>query len=383
MKNVAVVFGSRSAEHDISVITAINAIIEPLKLTNKYKPIPVYIAKDGSWYSSDELGSIDFFAGGDVETKLKKLKKINLKFDDGLWLVKPGIGGEKTKIDVVFPATHGTYGEDGSLMGLLRMADVAFVGCDLQSSVVAMDKGLTKTVLNEVGLPSVKYVLFSDLDYKKDKKAVEAKLDKLKFPLFVKPVHLGSSIAITMVKDKKQLDNAIELAFHYDDGVIVEEGVTDLTEVTVPVMGNEEPRVALVEESLNKHAGFFDFQAKYMDQGKTKKINDSSDKGSYSRLPAKLPKKLYEECEQVALDAFIGIGASGTARVDLLIDNKTKKVYVNEINPLPGSLYAHNWKRAGVSNVELVSELIKFAEERYEKYQKLDTVFESNYLKQF
>lgn len=378
MKKVAVIFGSRSTEHDVSVVTAINAVIEPMKLLDGYDPIPVYIDKKGKWYSDDKLGEIEFFSSGNVEDKLKKLKPIGLDLNDGFKLIKSGLGKGEVKIDLVFPATHGTFGEDGSLMGILRMANVPFVGCDMQASVIAMDKALTKLVTEKYGIKGPKYVTFSDREFEDDKDKILKSIAKLDFPLFVKPTHLGSSIAISRVKNDKELANAIELALHYDSHAIVEEAVPNLIEVTVPVMGNDEPTVALVEEALNKDGDFFDFETKYMQGGKKK---GASEKGSYSNLPAKISEELYKACEQMAVDSYKAIGASGLARIDLLIDKQKKIVYLNEINPLPGSLYAHNWKQAGVSGVELVKRLLEFAEEHH-NFRK-ETVFNTNFLSQF
>lgn len=379
-KTIAVVFGSRSAEHDVSIVTAINAVIEPLEVQAEYDVLPVYIAKNGTWYSDQKLKDINFYAQGDLDKKLSQLKPIELRFEDGLWLVKPGFGGGKTKIDVVFPATHGTYGEDGSLMGLLRMANVPFVGCDLFASAVAMDKVLTKMVVEHQGLPTPKFVWFTQADYHDDPKACLARAKGLKTPLFVKPTHLGSSIAISRVEKQTDLANAVEVALHYDHAVLIEEQVNNLKEVTVPVIGNEHPRAALVEAALNKSADFFDFDTKYMQQNKGKA---KTSKSSYSELPAELPKALYEQAEATALAAYRAIQAEGTARIDLLIDMKTKKVYVNEINPLPGSLYKHNWQAAGVSPRQLTEELIELAEDRHAKQAQTQTVFDTNYLQQF
>jgi len=382
MKTIAVIFGSRSTEHDVSIVTAVSAIIKPLKLTGKYNVVPVYISKDGSWYSDEKLGDISFYSSGDVEDKLSRLKKINLKFDDGLWLIKPGLGGEKIRIDVVFPATHGTYGEDGSLMGLLEMAGVAYVGCDVASSAIAMDKVLSKQVASSAGVATNKWLQLGRAEFEEDRENSLKKLNNLKMPLFVKPAHLGSSIAVSRVKDAKELTNALEVVFHYDDKAIVEEEVSNLVEVTVPIMGNENLRVAMVEETLNKKSEFFDFNTKYMQGGKKGKGGTKAS-GNYSRIPAKISKDLYVKSEQTAKDVYQAIGCSGTARIDLLIDTKANEVYFNEINPMPGGLYQHNWNKAGVSNVELVERLIELASERYDNRKKRSTVFKTNFLEQF
>lgn len=381
MKTVAIIFGSRSTEHDVSIVTAISAVINPLKLGGKYNVLPVYIGKDGKWYSDDKLGKIEFFTSGRTADKLAKFKPLSLKFDNGLWLIKPGLGG-KTKIDVVFPATHGTYGEDGSLMGLLEMAGVPYVGCGLSASVIAMDKVLSKQVTSNSGILTNKWTWLSKTEFTENQSGVLSKLSKLSMPLFVKPAHLGSSIGISRVKSEKELINALEVAFHYDDKAIVEEEVQNLVEVTVPVMGNEQIRVAMVEEALNKDSEFFDFDTKYMQGGKKGK-NGKKGGENYSRIPARLSKKLYEECEQTAQNVYRAVGCEGIARVDLLVDAKANKVYFNEVNPMPGSLYQHNWNKAGVNNIELVNKLIDLAFNRSKREKKKNTVFKTSFLQQF
>ena len=384
MKNVAVIFGGRSTEHDVSIVTALSSVIAPIAMLSGYKPIPVYIARDGSWYSNDDLKEMHFYTGGNLEDKLKRMKKLSLKFDDGLWLMKPGLGGEKIRIDIAFPSMHGTYGEDGSLMGLLRMAGIPFVGCDMTASAIAMDKALTKQLVNDAGLKVAKYIWFDKHDWAKQSKEITRKINGLKYPLFVKPAHLGSSIAITKIKTKDELENALEVAMHYDDKILVEESVPNLIEVTVPVMGGYEPRVGMVEESLAK-SEFFDFDSKYMHGGKKIKGlgKDGGDKSTWSRIPARIPKPLYKECEDIARETYRVLGCSGISRVDLLIDDGKKQVYVNEVNTLPGTLYRHNWQKAGISAVELVENLIMFALKRHEESKRLATVFNTNFLKQF
>lgn len=384
MKTVAVIFGGRSAEHDISIITAITPIMKALHAASGYKVLPIYIAKDGSWYMSKQFQKIQSFQRSDFNEFLKKLGKVRLLFDSGLKIIEPGIRQKTHAVDVVFPAMHGTYGEDGSLMGLLRMSGTPFVGCDMAASAVAMDKVFTKQVTEAAGLPSVPYVWFTASEWQHKRADAENKLKQLKLPVFVKPVHLGSSIAVSHAKSRTELLNAIEVALHYDDKVIVEKSVEDLIEVTVPVMGDEDSqRVALVERSLG---GFFSFDEKYLKGGGKKKLGGGKTKGAnsgYSELPAKLPKQLYAQIEEMTKQTFRAIGGSGIMRVDFLINAKTKKPYVNEINTLPGSLYHHNWKAAGVSAVELVTNLVEIAEKRYAKQKDLTFSFKSSFLQQF
>jgi len=380
--NVAVIFGSRSSEHDVSIITALVSIIGPLELTGKYNVLPVYISKDGTWYSNPELSNIDLYSSGRIDEYLAKLKPLAFSINKGLNLIEPGFKTKQIKIDLAFPATHGTYGEDGSLMGLLEMANVPYVGCDMVAGAICMDKVLARDVAGSAGVKMNKYDWFYAADFEKDQAAVLKQLDKLKYPLFVKPVHLGSSIAISKVTNKQELINAIEVAVFYDSKIIVEEAVNNLVEVTVPLIGNHDIIAANVEEP-DQGEKFFDFDTKYMRQGKSKANDSSKGAQGYSHIPARISDEMIKQSTQVAKQIYRAIGCSGITRVDLLIDSKTKDIYFNEANPLPGSLSIHNWKTVGISNIELVEKLIGYANERFEQKQKLNTSFSTNFLKQF
>jgi D-alanine-D-alanine ligase len=280
---------------------------------------------------------------------------------------------------------HGTYGEDGSLMGLLDMAGIPYVGCGLSASAMAMDKVLAKQVAAAHGVPVSKFLTFNKADLERSlSESVKLVAASLKYPLFVKPAHLGSSIGISKVANDTELRNGLEVAAHYDDKVIVEEAVQNLIEVTLPIMGNDRLTPALLERPLTKPEDFFDFDTKYLRGGKKGK-GKGGVKGAqgYSQLPAELPTELYDKAQSTALNVYKALDCSGIARVDLLIDEKTGEVYFNEVNPLPGDLYAHNWNRAGVSNVELVQKLIGLAKDRHSRRQSLTTTFSTNYLQQF
>ena len=401
MKTIAVIFGGKSAEHDVSIITAHIPIIDSLRAASGFDIWPIYITKAGDWYCYTAINDLTFLKQPNYGDILKNQKKTRLLFDNGLWLIWSGLRERKVKIDIVFPSMHGTYGEDGSLMGLLRMAQVPFVGCDMAASAIAMDKAFTKQVLEHEGVPVVPFVWFTKSDYEKGKQQFLEKIAKLKYPLFVKPVHLGSSIGITKVtgkprhphengdqvnqgnildsrlrgNDTKELDNAIEVALHYDSKVLVEEGVENLTEVTLPIIGNDELRLASVERPLNK-TEFFDFQDKYLSGGeKGGGVNNA-----YSEIPANIGEELTKQVQELGRKTYKILGCAGIARVDFLIDGSTKKIYVNEVNTLPGSLYYHNWKKSGVSGVELVTKLIRLAEERFAREQSLVHTFSSEIL---
>lgn len=376
-KTIAVIFGGRSAEHDVSIITAHIPIIQSLLAIGQFDVYPIYIAKDGSWYSSQEMNDLVYFKQDNFEPYLLKQKKVQILFDKGLKIIWPGIRPKTVQIDVVFPAMHGTFGEDGSLMGLLRMSGVPFVGCDLFASAVAMDKVLTKQVLFAEGIPVVPYVWFTKNDWGVKKDILKEKILELKWPVFVKPVHLGSSIGITKVKQNSELENAIEVALHYDNKVLVEESVENLIEVTLPIMGNDELRLAAVERPLNK-TEFFDFNDKYISGGK----KSGGINNQYSEIPANIDEALTKQVEDLGKRTYRVLGCSGIARVDFLIEGAMKYVYVNEVNTLPGSLYCHNWKKVGVSNVELVTNLVTLAEERSALQQNITYTFNSGILKE-
>ena len=374
-KTIAVIFGGQTVEHDVSIITAHIPIIQSLLITGQFNVQPIYISKDGLWYSDQKMNDLNFFKQPDFEESLKKIKKLQILFNHGLKLVLPGWRSKVIKIDIVFPAMHGTFGEDGSLMGFLRMANVPFVGCDLFASAIAMDKVLTKQILSTENIPVTPYIWFTKIDWENNKNNLKQKIAKLHWPLFVKPVHLGSSIGIAKVKQESDLENAIEVALHYDDKILIEESVENLIEVTLPIMGNNILQTGEIERPLNK-TDFFNFNDKYISGNK----KNSGTKNQYSEIPAKIENKLSEQIKDLGLKTYRALGCSGISRIDFLIDNNIQKIYVNEINTLPGSLYAHNWRKAGISNVELVTKLISLAEERFNARQKIHYVFNSNIL---
>lgn len=388
MKTIAVIFGGRSTEHDVSIITAIASIIKPLELTKQYDVEPIYIAKNGRWYWDKKLKNIELYQSGEIEDFMRKAPMVHIQFDDGLVLVKSSqFAGRKQykKIDVVFPGMHGTHGEDGELMGILEMANVPYVGCTMPASAIAMDKVLAKQVTQSAGISSTPWTWFYARDLAKNHSEIIKQINKLKYPLFVKPAHLGSSIGITRVEAADQLNNALEVAGHYDDKVIVEQGVDNLIELTLPIMGNEDPVPAMLEQPMLKSEDFFDFETKYMQGGKKSGKQAGGKQGAqgYSKLPADIPEALSKKAIELAINVYKTVGCTGIARVDMLINGRTSEVLFNEINPLPGSLYSHNWNQAGFSNVDLVQKLVHYALDRFSKKQNISTAFQTNYLKQF
>ena len=387
MKTIAVIFGGRSTEHDVSIVTAIASIIKPLKMTKNYHVLPVYITKKGKWYADPDLDDIRLYSSGRIEQWLHKNKSASLRVGGDLGIGISGKFGTKIiNIDLVFPAMHGTHGEDGELMGLLEMAGVAYVGCGPAASAVAMDKVLSKQVTEANGITSTPWIWFprDEIDHSIDD-AID-RCEHLAFPIFVKPAHLGSSIGITRATNLVELRNGLEVAAHYDTKVIVEQGVQNLIEVTLPIIGNADLRPALLEQPINNEEDFFAFDTKYMHGGK--KGGKKGGKGTagaqgYSKIPAELPKKVYDEAISLGLNAYRAVGCQGIARIDMLVDSKLEKVYFNEINPLPGSLYSHNWRQAGLSGVDLVEELVRLGLEAHQQKSQTDTIFQTNFLKQF
>ena len=321
----------------------------------------------------------------DISETLKKLKPISLSFDNGLELLRQSKFGKvsKEKIDVVFPSMHGTYGEDGTLTGLLEMANVPFVGCDTAASAVAMNKVLAKKVAQSSNINVVKYESFNKVDFKSGLDKISDKVkSNLKFPVFVKPAHLGSSIGVSRAKDENDLKNAVELAFFYDDLILVEEEVGNLIEVTLPIIGNHQLTPAFLEKPLTKAEDFFDFDTKYLQGGKKGSKGAKGSQG-YSEVPAKLDRELYRKAEEVGLSVYRALNLSGISRVDMLIDSKTNKIYFNEVNPLPGGLYIHNWIKKGISNTEMVERLVELAKDKYNEKNSINTKFSTSYLRQF
>jgi len=392
MKTVAVIFGGKSAEHDVSIVTAISSIIKPLELSKQYRVEAVYIAKNGAWFWDDKLKDIKLFTTGGIDRFMSRAQPASVQFDSGLTLTKPGgLASRKIqrKIDLVFPSMHGTYGEDGALMGLLDLAGVPYAGCGMEASVLAMNKILAKQTVLAHGIPTSRFLALTKLQFEQDPEAaVKQVVAALKFPLFVKPAHLGSSIGISRVKTSAELHNALEVAVRYDTDIVVEEAVLNLVEVTLPIIGNDELTPAFLEQPLTQAEDFFDFETKYMGQGGGKKdgakmAGAKQGAQGYSKIPADLPEGLYQKAEALGLAVYRALGCRGMARVDMLIDSASGEVFFNEVNPLPGSLYVHNWRAKGISNVELVTRMLDMAEAYHQQRQTLNTVFETNFLKQF
>ena len=377
MKNIGVFFGSGSAEHDISIITA-QLIIAGLKGLG-YSVTPVYITKDGKWMIGEELGEMKTFT--DPKNKVDNHKKLfeyylDLEESKGKMVFKKkGLGGKSVTVDLAFPALHGTYGEDGTMQGVFEMLGVPYVGCNVTASAVAMDKALTKIVVQSAGIPTTKFVNFYKKDWTENKSEIIAQIKNLKWPVFVKPVHLGSSIGIGKAADEKELENKIEVALFYDDKVLVEEAVENLMDVTCCVIGNDELKASYLQESIYS-ADMLDFDDKYIKGGGAQTGKSSSG----FVIPARLDEATTKNIQEAAKKVYKAIGCSGIARVDFLYNRETKQFFANEVNPLPGTLYHHLWKASGLELDELLKQLIKFAEEKHEQKKEINFTFESSVL---
>jgi len=360
---VAIIFGGKSAEHEISIISAKNVIDAINK--EKYEPIPIGIDKDGSWYLNEKSKFI-------LESSNPKLAKIN-KANEKVALVPTNNSNKlmsitsnenKGKIDVAFPILHGTYGEDGSIQGLFRMANVPYVGADVLGSAVGMDKDVLKRLLRDANIPTPKFEVFDKSNIKNT--SFEELTQKIGSPMFIKPTNLGSSVGISKVSNKDEYKKAIEIAFRYDKKVIIEESITG-REIECSVLGNEEPIVSLPGEIV-VNSEFYSYETKYLDEN-----------AASLEIPAKLPEDIIKKIQEYAVKTFKVLCCQGMARVDFFLRNNTE-ILVNEINTIPGftkiSMYPKLWEASGISYAELIDRLIQLAIERFNKEQELKTSFE-------
>lgn len=337
---VALIFGGRSAEHEISIISA-RAIHKNLD-RKKYRVLCLYITKKGTWklVSSPEVSAAALKAGRGFSF---------LPWDSRT--ARPAI-----KADVYFPVLHGPYGEDGTIQGLLEMADVPYVGAPVLASAIGMDKAIFKHLLSRLGLPVVPYLVLYEEDWKKDRKDIERKIiQELGLPLFVKPANLGSSVGISKIKSRKELAPAVRLAFRYDHKILVEKAIKG-REIECSVLGNERPRASLPGEVI-PHREFYDYADKYL-EGKTR-----------FRIPADLPEDLTRQFQELAVASFRAIDGCGMARVDFFLEQGTRNIYINEINTIPGfteiSMYPRLWEVSGLSFSRLLDRLIQLALRRH------------------
>jgi D-alanine-D-alanine ligase len=368
-KNVMVVYGGVSPEHDVSIVSALQ-VMNALKTSNIIV-MPVYIAKDGLWY----LGDDSFLKPESYISKvtlLKKAKRVILSPDGIGLLVEGWFGWRKCadQPDVVFPVIHGRGGEDGTLQGLFEMSGVPYVGCEVTASAVKIDKYLAKKIASTIGIPVLwDKLLTSTRDLNKSDK------NAIKFPVMVKPVGLGSSIGLSRAENAKELDEALGVAFCYDRRVMIEKALSDFYEVNISIIGNDSYTLSMTEEPISTEQ-ILSFADKY-EGGNVKGMA-----GAQREIPARVDKKVIKQIEEYASSFFREIGGKGIARVDFLV-TKTGEIYFNEINTMPGSLAFYLWKASGMGFSELVTRLVDLAIEEHGKKTNLVKVFSSNILSNF
>ena len=351
---VAVIFGGRSGEHEVSVVSGRN-IIEAIN-RDLYEVIPVGITKEGKWLTGEN--TIEAFQNGDYSG----LTEVSLNATSGSGELVHRTHGEyeAVNVDVFFPALHGPYGEDGTIQGLFEMANVPYTGCGVLASSVGMDKLISKALWEQAGLPVIPYIGTTKKTWIDSREEVIHRVElELGYPLFVKPSNMGSSVGITKVKSRAELGPAIDLACEFDHRILIEKGL-NVRELECAVLGNEEPQAARVGEVI-VGGEFYDYKDKYID-GKSR-----------TQVPADIPSSMEKEIREMAIKAYKVLDGSGLARVDTFYDKESKGLYLNEINTLPGftkiSMYPQMWKASGVSYPELIHKIIQFGFERYKAKQ--------------
>lgn len=378
--NVAVFYGCRSVEHEVSIISAVQAMHAINR--DKYDVTPVYVTKSGEMYTGDSLFTIEEYR--DLPSLLKKSHKVFFTKQDGKVLMKYEASGlfskkKETFIDVAFPVVHGTNCEDGTIQGYFEYLGIPYVGCDIVSSAVGMDKAVFKDVLKNAGLPVLDCVCFRSREYLGDKTAITENIKtRIGFPLIVKPVNLGSSVGITKVNTEEELDDAITLAISFSDRVLIEHAISSLREINCSVLGDPDKCEASVCEEPFMNDEILSYEDKYMGNSK-----GGASKGMASlgrKIPADLPPEKADEIRELSCKIFKAIGASGVVRIDFMIDTETNTVYANEINTIPGSLSFYLWDASGVKYPELIDRLIDIAFRRQRNRENITYTIDTNIL---
>jgi D-alanine-D-alanine ligase len=364
---VGLVFGGRSGEHEVSLASAraVQANLDP----EKYDIVPIGITKAGSWLLGTEprqLQAAEPQAHAASESSPAELSRaVTLTGDPTVRRLIPVHAGpelgKQGTLDVIFPVLHGTYGEDGSLQGLLDMANVPYVGCGVLGAALGMDKEKMKMIFQAVDLPIVDYLVFRRNEWERSPESIlDAIEQRLGYPTFIKPANLGSSVGINKAHDRQELIHALNIAAEYDRKIVIEHGV-NCREFECAVLGNDEPLASVVGEIVASNE-FYDYNAKYLD-GKSQVI-----------IPADIPQESAEEIRRQAIKAFLALDLSGLARVDFFLEKETGKVYLNEVNTMPGfteiSMYPKLWEASGLSYTRLLDRLIELAIERYDDRQR-------------
>ena len=384
MKKVGVIFGGVSCEHDVSIVTALQ-LIENLDRT-KYEVYPIYIHSDGEWYVDDRLLNVKLYAEFDMyKNGLAKgyiaPNRHGIVFQSRFSFLKENF----VPLDVVIPALHGMNGEDGSVQGLLELANIPYTSSGILGASVGMDKIVMKTVFQANGFPVLPYTYFLRSEWKNHQSEMIQKVENnLAYPMFVKPANLGSSIGIAKVKNKEELIEAVEVAISFDERVIVEKALEHIKEVNCSALGRaDEVQVSSTEEPVLWHE-FLTFDEKYLAGGKGKLSGTKNTMASMSRkVPASITEEQTKEVQTMTANVFKALNSKGVVRVDFLVDQEDGKVYVNEINTIPGSFAFYLWQHDGLTYPQLIDCLIEIAEQENREKNQNNYTYESNIVGNF
>lgn len=380
---VAVLFGGRSVEHEVSIISGIQAFCALDR--EKYDPIPLYIGKDNAFYTGPHMGDIESYKN--LPACIAKATRVLLvPSSGGVDLVRfPMKKFGSNLVDTfqaALPVVHGTNVEDGTLMGYLEMLNVPYAACDVTSSALGMDKYQMKAVLRQAGLPVLDALQIGGREYAENGGAVLERIEeKIGYPLIVKPVNLGSSVGISKAKDRTALEAALDTAFGFSSRVLVEKAVQNLREINCAVLGDaEEAQASVCEEPLNA-TDILSYQDKYMSGGKSAKSGSKGGMSSLARrCPADIPEELTRRVQELAVATFQALGCLGVSRIDFLNDRETGELWVNEINTIPGSLAFYLWEAAGVPFAELLDRMLSLAFKRQRQRAALTFSYDVNLL---
>ena len=388
-QTVAVLFGGRSVEHEVSVISG-HQVMDALDQAG-FPVLPIYINKQGDWYAGAGLHNLDLYREQTFHAAgLKNVYRVSLSPDRSIrqLVVHPGAAGgilgksPKLWADVCFPVLHGTHGEDGSMQGLFELADVPYVGSGILASAIGMDKVLQKRVLEQAGIPTLDCLEVSRAEWEADADAVVKRVESTySYPVMVKPVCLGSSVGVSRCADRTALNEAIDLALELDERALVEEALTDFIEINCSVMGPPE-RASACEQPMGYEA-VLSFDDKYKHGGKKvggAKAASAGMAGLRRQIPAPIGEAMTMEVQGLAVKAFRAIDASGVVRVDFLYEPSKKRLLLNEINTTPGSLSYYLWEEEGVRFDQLVATLVQIALDRHEEKRATVYSFSANLL---
>ncbi len=383
---VAVLFGGRSVEHEVSIISGLQALWALDE--NKYEAVPLYIAKDNRLYTGENLKKVENFR--DMDACLKAaIRVIPVPAADGsVDLIRhpaPKFGRAVVAgFEVAIPVVHGTNVEDGTLMGYLEMLGVPYAGCDVTSSAVGMDKYLMKAALSQAGLPVLPAKTYRGKAYAMQPAPIVEEIEReIGYPVIVKPVNLGSSVGISKADDRQKLERALDTAFGFADRVLVERAVSNLREINCAVLGDADEAIASVCEEPIGADEILSFGDKYLQDGGKTGGKSGGMSSLKRRCPAELPDGMTETVQELAVKTFKALSCAGVSRIDFLNDRETGELWVNEINTIPGSLSFYLWEAAGVPFSELMDRLVKLAFKRQRARADLTFTYESNILAGF